>query len=131
MKSCSGTGDWLRMRLQNAGTASSTQYYIAQPYVDTNGAGTWVVDNETNVGGWRIGFPPASATLADTVTADIMGPFLATQTTLAGSMVQDARYMRALIGSHRVSTSYSGLSFLSGLNGATMVCNVRVYGYKT
>lgn len=123
-------GDWLRMRLQNAGTSSSTLYYTQQAYLDSNtAAGAWAGDGEVNSGSWRVGFPPASSTTADVCSIDLMAPFIARQTTLTGHMIQDARYMRIMMGSHRVATSYSGLAFTT-LNGGTLVNNIRVYGYR-
>jgi hypothetical protein len=123
-------GDQLRMRLQTGGTSSATLYYIQQAYLDSNTAlSGWTADGQANANDWRVCFPPASAALADVVTMDLMSPFAATQTTLAGTAIQDARYMRTLMGSHRVSTSYSGLAFTT-FAGGSLVNNIRVYGYR-
>ncbi len=123
-------GDWLRMRLQNSGTSSSTLYYTQQAYLDSNTAASgWTGDGEANSSSWRVGFPPASSTTADSCSIDLLGPFIARQTTLTGNMIQDARYMRVMMGSHRVATSYSGLAFTT-LNGGSLVNNIRVYGYR-
>ena len=122
-------GDQLRMRFQNSGTSSAASFYGSVPYIDSEGAAAWVVNNQVNEGHAIVGFPAGGSSRPDTTTIDVMSPFLARHTKIMGSMIQDSRYMRSVLSTHRVATSYSGLAFL-GLTGATMVFKVRIYGYR-
>jgi len=119
----------VEVRLSNAGTPVSTNYYwnyVSGSYASTS---TYSQIGAANTSTWQ---PLAIATVnGGGATFDVVGPFLARRTTIQGDRTDPRTDGAAgrFNGFHDLSTSYSGIYF--SLSGGTFTdFRVQVYGYR-